>query len=142
MGMGCKRRGMALAFVLGAAMLVLVIGLGALHAVRTDLRTARAGGEAGEARSCARSIIELGLLRIREEPEWRSTLGEAKWISNQPIGRGVASLTATRVPDADADPLNDDWVLTGECLCGGAVRKIDVTLTRGIVLGEWRHRVD
>lgn len=139
---GTHRRGTALIFVLGGVMIVSVIGLGALWAGRSRLRVVQGGADAVEARWYAQSAIELGWQMIRDDPNWRTVYGSGAWITKQTIGRGTCSLNVSRLADADADPLNDDWVILGEGFCGTAVRKIELTLIDGMLLGEWRKKVD
>ncbi len=129
-GARLRRGGMYIA-VLGASMLVVVMGLGALLAARTQFDSAKAGSDGVAAGWCAESAIELGLLYMRSNPDWRTKTGPGDWIVNQPVGVGTASLTVSEVSDADADPVNNDWVLMGVGTVGDATRKVELLVKNG-----------
>ncbi|MFO0840296.1 MAG: hypothetical protein U1D55_17450 [Phycisphaerae bacterium] len=136
------RRGTLYIAVLTTAMLVTIIGLGGLLAARSQFNTAGGDNEGMAARWCAQSAVELGLFKIRNDANWRTTLGAGNWITNLAVGNGTCSLTVTRVTDADADLYNDDWVLLGVGVVGGATRKVQLTLTDGVTPAEWRQVVN
>ncbi len=139
---GGRRRGSILVLTLGAAMAVMVIGFTAVWVGRMRLREVQGARCVMEALAHARSAVELGLQRIRDNPDWRTKLGPGPWFTELPIGQGVCSLTVSVLVDGDADPMNDDWVFLGTGVSGGAARKVELVLLDGNVLGEWRQRVD
>lgn len=115
--------------VLGCAMIVAVIGLSALMATRVERQYARGTGDFAQARLYAQSAVEMGLHRIANDPNWRSTYPNGVWESNQLIGDGTYTLEGT---DPDVQPLNnndmDQLVLTGTGMQGDARYKLQVTL--------------
>lgn len=131
-----------LVLTMGTAMVVTVIGLSAVWASRMRLRDVQASTQILEALGYAQSAIELGLLQVRSDPNWRTTLGAGMWVANQSIGHGTCTLTTSIVADGDADPYNDDWLLLGTGISGDAVRKIELTLVDGKLVGEWKQKVD
>ena len=60
-------------------MIVTVIGLTAVLGVRVELRTARLTEASAMSQLVAPSMIEVGLLRISEDPEWRDTYTHDVW---------------------------------------------------------------
>ena len=131
-----------LVLTMGTAMVVATIGLGAVWAARMRLRDVQTSTQVLEARAYAQSAIELGLLRIRDTPNWRTTPGPGMWVANLSLGHGTCTLTTSTIADGDADPYNDDWLFMGTGISGDAVRKIELTLVDGKLLGEWKQKVD
>lgn len=125
----CSRRGSIYVAVLGASMIVVVIGVGALLAVRARARTVEVANEAEEARLCARSGIELARLWISQDPNWRSALSGSPWTIEQQIGNGTVVLEV--IDQVDGDPTNrpyDDIVLKATGTKGKARQILQVTL--------------
>lgn len=137
-----RRRGGMYVFVLSTAALVSIMGLGALLTTKTHFAATVSAENALQARWAARTAIRLGLQKVRDIRNWRTNLGESNWFTGKPVGAGRCTLSATRVPDADGNPYNDTWILTGIGRCQKAVHKIQVKLTNGAVPGEWSQTVD
>lgn len=145
----CRRRGAAYVFFLGAAMLVVVIGLSAITWMRIQLRQDRWRDEAARARQYAQSAIEIGLAKIMLDPGWRNTFSGGTWLANTAIGDGYMSLASVTLSDADAYLNNNSIVFTATGQCGDAVHKIDVTLEAlsdnggmAVQAGSWKRHVD
>jgi hypothetical protein len=47
-----------------------------------------------QAKLAAQTAIEMGLLKIKSNPNWRSSYPSGTWINNQSIGHGSCSLEA------------------------------------------------
>lgn len=123
------RRGSVYLMVLGAAVIVTILGLSALTAVRIQRRSADGLGDFAEARRYAQSAIELGLLAIHDDPDWRENQLNGNWITDKAIGRGTYSLDGIDPLDGDlADDSSDPLVLTGSGNVGGACCKLSVRL--------------
>ncbi len=101
-------RGSVYIAVLGASMLVTLIGVSAVMAVRVQGREAEAARSAAAARDHARSAIELALLETRTNPDWAN---DGDWRPARSIGRGW--LTYRFEPDGAG--LDDDdatvWIV-------------------------------
>jgi len=115
--------------VLASSLLVTIIGLGALAAVRVEMRSARLACDYGEARACAVSAVELGLLHVRQDPNWRTTWSSGTWLEDKPLGGGRFTLLGidpqdNLLDDSESDPL----VLTGTGTRGIARHKAQVML--------------
>ena len=127
-----RRHGSVYIIVLASAMIVTIIGLGSLFAARVQRRSAQVSEDCAEARLCAQSAIELGLLFVKDQ-NWRSNWPNGTWLSNQQLGNGCFSLEGIDPRDGDlADSLYDPVVLTGIGTKGIAKRKVQVVLTANI----------
>lgn len=123
-----RQRGSTYIMVLSTSMILTVIGLASLLAIRVQRRSMQMTNDAAEARLCAQSAIELGLLYVQDE-NWRSTWSNGTWLSNQPLGNGTFSLEGTdprdnNISDSEEDPV----ILTGTGMKGTAVHKTQITL--------------
>jgi hypothetical protein len=91
--------------VLISSSIVATIGLASLQLLRLQGQRASGGNDLIEARLYARAAIEIGMLKVRNDPQWRKTLGNGAWATNLSIGSGTYSISA-------ADPIDND-VTTG-----------------------------
>jgi hypothetical protein len=115
--------------VLASSMILTTIGLGALLAIRVQRRSIRMTHNMAEARLHAQSAIELGLLFVQTNPNWRSAWSNGTWIAEQSLGNGTYSLKGEDPDDGDlADSEYDPLVLTGIGACGIARHQTQVTL--------------
>lgn len=119
--------------VLASSMILTTIGLGALLAIRVQRRSIQMTQDMAEARLHAHSAVELGLLFVQNDPNWRSTWTHGTWISEQSLGDGAYSLNGVDPDDGDlADSEYDSLVLTGVGTCGVARHQTQVTLAPDI----------
>ena len=124
-----RRRGSVYIAVLGAAMIVTIIGLSALLATGIQRRSAGAMNRAMNARFYAQSAVEMGLHLVLVDRNWRANRVDGTWIAKQSIGSGTFSLEATDPEDGDlSDSVDDLLVLTGTGIDGQARHKMQVTL--------------
>ena len=115
-------------------MILTTIGLGALFAIRVQRRSIQMTQDMAEARLHAQSAIELGLLFVQTNPNWRSAWSNGTWISNQSLGQGTYSINGVDPGDGDlADSEYDPLVLTGVGTCGIARHQTQVTLVPDIM---------
>lgn len=115
--------------VLGSSILVVVIGLAALAAVRVQTRSAQRARHYAEARTCAVSAVELGLLFVRQDPDWREGWSNGAWLSDKPLGDGTFTLEGIDPQDGDlTDSDYEPLVLTGIGTKGIARHKTQITL--------------
>jgi len=115
--------------VVGAAMLVALIGMASLMSLRIERRTLEGTLDAAEARIYAQSAIELGMQRIKSDPAWRATQPNGNWFVERPMGAGTICLSGVDPDDAQLD--NDDTgllILTGIGKRGDAEQRVQVTL--------------
>lgn len=128
-----RRRGSMYVAVLGCAMIVAVIGLSALTMTRIERSFADGTADFAQARLYAQSAVEMGLLRIKNNPDWRTTYPSGVWETSQPIGTGTYTLEGVdpndnNLKDLDTDPV----VLTGIGDEGDARYKLEVTLAADV----------
>lgn len=123
-----RRRGSTYVLVLGATMLVTVIGLSSILAIRVQRRTTEGTRDMLQARLNAKSAIEHGFFWIREDPNWRQTRGQGPWAVDAPMGEGTATLEVVFEDDGDTDPNNNPALLTGTGVVGPARQMIEVRI--------------
>jgi len=116
-------------YVLACSLLVSVIGLGSLYAVRVQARSCRLMRDYAEARTCAVSAIELGMLHVKADSAWRTTWPNGTWMLDKPLGSGTFTLQGTDPQDGDmANSPYNPLVLTGIGAKGVARHKVQVVL--------------
>jgi hypothetical protein len=116
--------------VLVTSLLVAVLGLGSLLAVRLQVRSALLDRESAQARSCAASAVEIGLLRIKQDANWRTVWPNGVWLQDKSLGGGRFTLEGIDPVDGVlSDSLCEPLVLTGIGARGAARHKMQVTLT-------------
>lgn len=117
------------AAVVGATALVTAIGLAALTAVRIESRSVHGSGDSLEAMLYARSAVEMGLLRIRNDPNWRTNFVNGVWESNRRIGQGTYTLEGIDPVDGIlGNLLNEPLLLRGIGVKGESRYKLQVRL--------------
>jgi Tfp pilus assembly protein PilX len=133
-------RGSIYITVLGAAMLVTLIGLSAMLVIQLQNRAAAGVNNAAEARLYARSALEMGMYWIRSDPFWRTHKGNGAWATNVPIGGGTFSLEASDPVDGNIQTgASDPVVLTGTGVKGTARYRMQVKVETAQALGYCRE---
>jgi cytoskeletal protein CcmA (bactofilin family) len=128
-GPGARDRGSIYLCVLACSLLIAILGLGSLAAVRIQMRSTRLVRDGAEARACAVSAVELGLLQIKQDPNWRTTLPNGTWLDNKALGAGHFTLEGIDPTDGVlSDSAYEPLVLTGTGTRGAARHKTQVTL--------------
>lgn len=124
-----RRRGGIYVAVLGAAMLVTVIGLGALTASRLRGRDVTTRADMADARACALAAAEFGRNAIASTPAWRTSHNNGVWTSGMTFGNGTFSLAVTNPPSNNLNnsPTDPVW-LTGTGYKGRATQIVKVQL--------------
>ena len=101
-----RRRGTIYLLVLFSCLIVATISLSSLQLMRLQGRSVSSSADFSTAQAYARAAIEIGMLKIRNDPYWRTNLGNGNWLTDQPIGVGTLTLSA-------ADPVDND-IRTGD----------------------------
>ena len=114
--------------VLGATLVVSAAGLSAVLAVRLQRRAQAQTGDFSEARFIAQSAIELGMLDIRRDDNWRTSKTNGPWRVSQTLGRGTFTLTVTDVDGNLTDDANDRVILTSTAVVADSRHKLMVEL--------------
>jgi len=130
-------RGSIYITVLGAAMLVTLIGLSAMLVIQLQNRAAAGVNDAAEARLYARSALEMGMYWIQSDPFWRTHKGNGAWATNVPIGGGTFSLEASDPVDSSIQTgVSDPVVLTGTGVKGQSRYRMQVKVETAQALGN------
>jgi hypothetical protein len=134
-GTGTKRRdrrrcaGSVYVLVLGASMLVTVIGAGAVLALRSQARANEADLDFAQARFYAEAGIERGRRWLAEDTAWRLNRPNGAWVSGQSIGDGTYALAGADPADGSlADAFGQDFALTATGQRRSARYMLQVTL--------------
>lgn len=99
-----RRRGAVYVLVMGASMLVAVIGVSAVMAARIERRAAADEATAVRARFAAQSYVEIVLNRLSTNTTWRSTYLHDTWSDSETIDD--ATLHFKLADEADSDLAN------------------------------------
>lgn len=138
-----RHRGSVYVFVLSTALLVTCIGLSSLLGVRVERRTAAVTQAAAQTRLGAASFLEVVVLRIAQNPTWRSTYTHDVWTTDETVDDITYSFKFVDEQDGD---LSDDGYqpvrLYTKASVGEAMRIYSVLLaTEGTAGGLVQRRV-
>jgi Tfp pilus assembly protein PilX/cytoskeletal protein CcmA (bactofilin family) len=130
-------RGSIYITVLGAAMLVTLIGLSAMLVIQLQDRAAAGVNDSAEARLYARAGLEMGMYWIRADPFWRTHKGNGVWATDVPIGGGTFSLEASDPVDGSIQTgVSDPVVLTSTGVKGQARYRMQVKVETAQAMGN------
>jgi hypothetical protein len=139
-----RQRGSVYVLVLGASLLVAVIGVSSLMAARVQRRAVVASADMTQASELARSALDWGLWEININPGfWRMVLASMP-PTNVPFAGGTYSLTLVDPIDGNLTNNNTDPVVfTGIGKFGSARFMLEVTLNGdgSVQAGTWKRVV-
>ncbi|MBL9031527.1 MAG: hypothetical protein JNM80_07440 [Phycisphaerae bacterium] len=123
-----RRRGGVYFAVLGASMLMGLIGVGVVAEMRAQRQATIAAMDGIEARFLADSAVQAAVVELSKDPNWRSRPA-ASWASPRALGRGTVSLritgtSGTTVSGNEYEPV----LLTGVGVKGSARQMTQVRL--------------
>lgn len=123
-----ERRGGVYFAVLGASMLVALVGVGAVAEMRAQRQATIAAIDEIEARHLADSAVQAAIVELSKDPNWR-TRPAASWSTPRALGRGAVSLRVTD-PAGSAVGTNEyqPVLLTGVGTKGSARQMTQVRL--------------
>ncbi len=125
-----RRRGGVYILVLGSGVLVMVIGLSALMAIRVERWAAEGSTDLVQARVNAQTAIDMGMWRISQNPNWRTTYVNGVWELNRNTTVGSYTLSGVDPIDANlSDDVMDPLLLMGTGQAGQATYRLQATLT-------------
>lgn len=120
-----SRRGSVYLAVLGTALIVSLLAFSALALQRVQNRMLTKSIDVRQAQLYAEAAIELGLLAIKNDPNWRTTYPSGTWFSNRNIDEGGCTLLVVDPIDADLDDnTSDPIMMTGIGKSGTAVQRV------------------
>lgn len=100
------RSGFLYVAVLVTTVLVAVVSLAAVSVGHLELRVASQAGDLAQAQALARAGVELGVLKLNKNSNWRTTTSINTELPVVPISRGGGTITY-KIVDADGS-LSDD----------------------------------
>ena len=120
-----NRRGSVYLAVLGTGLIVSLLALSALALQRLQNRMLTASADVRQAQLNAEAAVELGLLAIKQDSNWRTTYSNGTWFSSRSTGDGACTLSVADPVDANlADDTTDPIVMTGIGTSGTAVQRV------------------
>ena len=126
---GRAQPGSAYLAIVGATMLVAVIGFAAVTAARVQLRVSERSGDVLAARSLARSAVQIARVYMDREPDWRRARPNGVWVERQPLDGGAITIEVIDPTDNDLANWDSDPVeVTATGFAGGATQTERVTL--------------
>ena len=115
--------------VLGASLVVGLLGASALVGQRIENRTVTASSDIRQAQLNANSAIEMGLLVMKQESNWRSSRSNGPWFSSRDTGAGTCQLEVIDPHDGNLSNNPDDpVVMTGIGYRGNAQQRVKLTV--------------
>src|SRR3954452_8397783 len=124
-----RRTGGVYIAVLGSAMIIALFGMCALIGQRIENRLVVASTDIRQAQLNANTAVELALLAMKQDTNWRTTYSNGNWFTNR--STGIGSCTANVVDPIDATlagGADDPVVITGIGYSGGAEQRVQVTI--------------
>jgi Tfp pilus assembly protein PilX len=123
------RRGSVYVFALSTTLIVAALAVSALTTVRNQRRRTEDGRGVAQAQLYARAAIDMAMHRIRTDAACRTKFSNGTWATDQAIGDGFYSFTATDPTDNDLlDSTLDPVLVLGTGKCGGATQKLEATI--------------
>jgi len=115
--------------VLGTALMVSVLGMSSLVLQRIQNRQLSATEEIRQAQLNAETAIELGMLILQDESNWRTARTNGRWFTARGTGAGTCTLDVVDPIDANlADDDKEPIVLLGIGNRGKAEQRMKVTV--------------
>jgi hypothetical protein len=123
----CRRQRLAAVYVivLGATLIISVLGLSALAVVRAQRQQVETVAAGLEAQLYSQLAIEMAWFRINNDPAWRQKMKDGLWDADQSAGAGTYRFGAMDPDDGDlTDSAYDPVVIMGTGQMGPARQKV------------------
>src|SRR6478736_2580164 len=116
----CRTGGVYIA-VLGSAMIAALLGMCALIGQRIENRLVVASTDIRQAQLNANTAVELAMLAMKQDTNWRTTYSNGNWFTNRSTGIGSCTVNVVDPIDATlAGGADDPVLITGIGYSGGA----------------------
>lgn len=124
-----RRSGGVYIAVLGTALIVALLGLSALVGQRLQNRLIVASTDIRQAQLNANTAVDLGLLSMKQDTNWRTTYANGNWFTNRSTAAGTCTLNVIDPIDSSLSNNPDDpIVVTGIGYSGQAEQRLKVTV--------------
>jgi hypothetical protein len=117
--------------VLGTAMIIALLGMSALIGQRLQNRMLSAATDMRQAQLNANSAVELALLTMKQDTNWRTTYSNGNWFTNRGSGSGSGTCTLNVTDPVDGNLANsgdDPVTILGIGYSGDAQQRVKVTV--------------
>jgi hypothetical protein len=124
-----NRAGGVYIVVLGTSLIVGMLGISALVGQRIQNRVVVASADIRQAQLNASSAVEMGLLVMKQESNWRTNYANGSWFTARDTGAGTCSLEVIDPLDGNlANDPDDPVVITGVGYRGDAQQRVQLTV--------------
>ncbi len=115
--------------VLGTALIVALLGMSALIGQRLQNRMLVAESDIRQAELNAKSAVELGLLTMKQDTNWRTNFSNGDWFVKRGTNSGTCTLNVTdRIDSSLSNDPDDPFVMLGIGYSGQAVQRFELTV--------------
>jgi hypothetical protein len=115
--------------VLGTALMVALLGICALVGQRIQNRIVTASADIRQAELNANTAVELALLAMKQETNWRTARPNGNWFTNRSTGAGTCTVNVTDPVDGNlTNSSNDPVVVLGIGYYGDAQQRFKLTV--------------
>ena len=115
--------------MLGTSLIVALLALSTLALQRVQNRMLTTTADIRQAQLNAEAAIELGLLAMKQDTNWRTTYPSGHWFTDRSLTAGTCSLDGIDPVDNDlTDNTTDPVVLTGIGKSGASEQRVQVTI--------------
>jgi hypothetical protein len=124
-----RRSGGVYIAVLGSAMIIALLGMCALMGQRIQNRLVRSSSDIRQAQLNANTAVELALLTMKQDTNWRANNVNGNWFVNRSTGNGTCTVNVVDPVDSSLTNNPDDFVVvTGIGYAGQAEQRVKVTI--------------
>ncbi len=115
--------------VLGTSMIVAVLGLSALVLQRLQNKMLTASADVRQAQLNAHTAVEIALLTMKQDTNWRTSQTNGNWFTGRGTGAGTCTVNVTDPVDSNlADDANEPVAVRGIGYSGQAQQRFDVSI--------------
>ncbi len=126
---GRRRTGGVYIAVLGTSLIVALLGISALLGQRIQNRMLVAAADIRQAQLNADAAVELALLNMKQNENWRGDFSNGNWFVGRGTTAGVCTVNVADPIDAIlADDADEPVVITGIGLKGGAQQRCEIVV--------------
>src|SRR6185295_3278033 len=106
-----RRTGGVYIAVLGSSMIIALLGMCALIGQRIENRLVVASTDIRQAQLNANTAVELALLTMKQDVNWRTNYSNGNWFTNRSTGNGTCTVNVVDPVDGNLSNNSDDMVV-------------------------------